>query len=102
MQAIFLCYFKYRNTPGPIRTGGLRFRKPTLYPAELRGRGPNIILYNLLVNLDNFAPYPIIRMQQAEAVASMTTLGKTAEIKLYDPITFRMWGYMSMAVKNYI
>lgn len=26
------------NTPGGIRTHGLRFRKPTLYPAELRGR----------------------------------------------------------------
>jgi hypothetical protein len=26
------------GTPGPIRTGGLRIRSPTLYPAELRAR----------------------------------------------------------------
>ena len=26
--------------PGPIRTGDLRFRKPLLYPPELRGRCP--------------------------------------------------------------
>lgn len=27
--------------PGLIRTGDLRFRKPTLYPAELRGHDAN-------------------------------------------------------------
>ena len=25
------------NTPGPVRTASLRFRKPPLYPIELRG-----------------------------------------------------------------
>ena len=30
--------FGSNGDPGPIRTGGLRFRKPLLYPAELRGR----------------------------------------------------------------
>ena len=28
----------FSYTPDTIRTCGLRFRKPTLYPAELRGR----------------------------------------------------------------
>jgi hypothetical protein len=28
---------KTQNAPGAIRTRDLRFRKPTLYPAELRG-----------------------------------------------------------------
>ena len=31
---------RIRNTPGRIRTCGLRFRKPPLYPPELRARMP--------------------------------------------------------------
>ena len=29
---------RHPSTPGKIRTSDLRFRKPLLYPAELRGR----------------------------------------------------------------
>ena len=36
--ATFVQVFSPNGDPGPIRTGGLRFRKPLLYPAELRGR----------------------------------------------------------------
>ena len=32
----------FRNAPGEIRTPDLRFRRPTLYPAELRARGGQV------------------------------------------------------------
>ncbi len=33
---------KKNGAPGPIRTGDLRFRKPTLYPSELREQKANV------------------------------------------------------------
>ena len=33
---------KEESAPGPIRTGDLRIRSPTLYPAELQARGTGV------------------------------------------------------------
>ena len=40
-QVIEIIHLSFGD-PGPIRTGGLRFRKPLLYPAELRGQSIEI------------------------------------------------------------
>ncbi len=41
---------KIKSVPGRIRTCDLRFRKPPLYPAELRGRVVEIYKRNSLTN----------------------------------------------------
>src|SRR6185295_10792601 len=41
------------GAPGPTRTGGLRFRKPLLYPAELRAQDKACRTRNVTVRLSH-------------------------------------------------
>ena len=68
-----------RNAPGRIRTCDLRFRKPPLYPPELRARTVGIaILVDLAVGCQRHAPRRTLELELTYGQA--TESGRTPQV----------------------
>jgi hypothetical protein len=74
------------GAPDRIRTCGLRLRRPTLYPAELRAREHRFYLRTVVTHVSGMTCYPCVRNAGTPAFAALPlrrdTLGMACQPKL--------------------